>query len=147
MSMQSILSANASMDRIQMMQSVRTKTQGQINVLNAEIKTDGGNPRKEEQVHELEERSADLTGKFMGELNDVNETLNPDKEPVKPDDETTKTEKNPNTDKVELSKPSDESKENTANKIEVTEEVTSYDLAGKLIAAAPLIGNQIDARA
>ena len=85
MSMQSILSASASMSRIQKMQSVRSKTQGQIDVLNAEIKQDGGDSKKEEQVNALEEQSANLTGNLMGELSGVNETLKPEKEPTKPE--------------------------------------------------------------
>ncbi|MFQ9989901.1 hypothetical protein [Neglectibacter timonensis] len=75
------------------MQSVRSKTQGQIDVLNAEIKQDGGDSKKEEQVNALEEQSANLTGNLMGELSGVNETLKPEKEPTKPEEDTSKGDK------------------------------------------------------
>lgn len=136
MSMQSIMSASMSLNHIQTMQSVRTKTQGQIGVLNAEIKQDGGDPIKEEKVRELEKSSASLTSNLTGELNDINETLKPENESPKPEDEAT--------DKVELTKPS----EGTQDNKEIRSETPAlYDAAGNLKETAPLSDRQLDAKA
>ena len=144
MSMQSILSASASMSRIQKMQSVRSKTQGQIDVLNAEIKQDGGDSKKEEQVNALEEQSANLTGNLMGELSGVNETLKTEKEPTKPEEDTSKGDKVPDTDQVELSKPSDATIESKAIRSNAP---AIYDAAGEVKEAVLSPEKRLDIKA
>lgn len=74
MSMQSILTANMSLAKMQVMQSVHTKTQGQIGVLKAEIHLEGGNEKKEEKVKQLTQKSSELMGSMMEELKNTNKS-------------------------------------------------------------------------
>lgn len=140
MSMQSILSASMSLNRIQTMQSIQSQNQGRVNVLKAEIKQDGGHVAyKEEEIEELNERSSNIMDNMMDELGDVNETLKPSE-----DDKAGESEKTPNTDKVDLSKPSDGTDEEKAVRGEAP---VSYDAEGKVKAEASPAGKKVDAKA
>lgn len=138
MSMQSILSASMSLSRLQTMQSLHTQTQGRINVLNAELKQDGGESvYKKDAIDELEERSSNIMNNMMDELDDVNESMKPSEE------EKTEgaAEKEPDTDKVELSRHPE-----AGEKAASVEEPVSYDAEGKAVKAEPS-GKKVDAKA
>lgn len=101
MSMQSILSASLSLNRIQTVQSIHSQNEGRINVLKAEIKLDNGNEKKEAEVEKLQEKSSLIMDTMMDQVNEAQEALNPSEE--EKDASATETKKEPNTDKVELS--------------------------------------------
>lgn len=102
MSMQSILSVGQSLTRMQTMQSAATKSQGRANVLRSEIKQDGENVTegKKEELKVTEEKTAQIANDLMSGLTEVNKDLKPS-EDEKP--EGAKSEKEPITDKLELS--------------------------------------------
>lgn len=141
MSMQSILSASMSLGRIQTMHSVQTQNEGRINVLKAEIKQDGGNENKEEQVKALEEHSSNITGSLMDELNEVNEKLTPSE-----DSETGEAAKTPNTDKVDLSHRGEDAEQDGGKAVR-SETPVSYNAEGKVNETASPSGKQVDSKA
>lgn len=141
MSMQSILSASMTLNRMQTMQSLQTQTQGRINVLHAEIKQDGGHDeRKENQISELEERSSNIMDSMMDELKDVNETLKPSE-----DGKTGEAEKKPNTDQVDLSHPTEDT--DGEGRTVRAEAAVSYNAEGKAEAEASPAGKKVDTKA
>lgn len=123
MSMQSILTANMSLAKMQVMQSVHTKTQGQIGVLKAEIHLEGGNEKKEEKVKQLTQKSSELMGSMMEELKNTNTQL------ASPEEEKTT-----NMDQVDLSHKAEDagkdSEEEKDGKIQDASPAT-YDAEGK----------------
>lgn len=123
MSMQSLLTANMSLAKMQVMQSVNTRTQGQIGVLKAEIQLEGGNEKKEEKVKQLTQKSSDLMGSMMEELKNANAQL------ASPEEDRPS-----NTDQVEISHKTEntgkEENEEGEGKIQASSAV-SYDAEGK----------------
>lgn len=88
MSMQSIMSASMSLSKLHTMQSASTRTQGRINVLESELKADGGGEKKKEQISALDEKLVSSMSSLMDEINKTNEDLN-----VSEPDDTKKIEK------------------------------------------------------
>ncbi len=123
MSMQSLLTASMSLSKMQVMQSVNTKVQGQISVLKAEIKMDGGNYKKEEKVEQLTQKSSELVGSMMEELKNTNTQLT-----------TPEEEKPSNMDQVDISHKTEntgkEEGEEKDGNIQASSAV-SYDAEGK----------------
>ncbi len=77
--MQALISADTSMQQVQVQSKVKTHMEGQTGVLKAEIKLDGlvgGNTEaKEEKLAKLEDRVNDLTSDQMSILSDINKNL------------------------------------------------------------------------
>lgn len=138
MSMQSILAASQSMTKMQTIQSVRTQMQGKANVLRIESKQDGGDEKKDAKANELEEKSSNLMGDLMGEVNNVNEVLKPDEDTKTEEVSKEETEeKTPKTDSVELSDSAiKHNSEGTQAKPAVLEAVT-YNSDGSTKSSTP----------
>lgn len=82
MSIQTILAASNSLNKMQMMQSSRTQMEGQANILRSQSKQDGGDEKKEAQAQLLDEKSDKLMGDLMGEAIEINESLRAENEDV-----------------------------------------------------------------
>lgn len=131
MSMQSILSASMSLAQMKAGYSAQTQNQGQMNVLKAEIKQDGGNSQKEEKLKALEEKNTKLT-ETMSKLQEIQNSTKPSEE--EEDTSITDTEKQPNTDRVDLSKPNEEGDGEKAASVQG--KAVHYNAQGKTEAAA-----------
>lgn len=137
MSMQSILSASLSLNRIQVVQAAHTKNEGRINVLQAEIKLDNGNEKKEAEVEQLQEKSASIMDTMMDQVKDAQDALNPSEEGK--DESVKETNKEPNTDKVDLTH-SPETTEGTTGEVKaaaIPSGDATYTAEGKTEKPAP----------
>lgn len=137
MSMQSILSASLSLNRIQVVQAAHTKNEGRINVLQAEIKLDNGNEKKEAEVEQLQEKSASIMDTMMDQVKDAQDALNPSEEGK--DESVKETNKEPNTDKVDLTH-SPEATEGTTGEVKaaaIPSGDATYTAEGKTEKPAP----------
>lgn len=140
MSMQSILSASQSLTRMQSMQSATTKSQGQSNVLKAEIKQDGERvtESKKDEMKKLEEKAAQNAQDLMSGITEINGELKPSEDEKA---EGTDSKKEPETDKLELSsnwKERAEAGDKGSAKISVGDPVT-YKPEGGKIKVTPMI--------
>lgn len=138
MSMQSILSASQALMKMQTVQSSNTKTQGEISVLKAEIRKDGDHAleSKKEKVEELEENVSKTNEDLMDGLNEINGELKPSEENKTDNTETVENQKEPNTDKVEISASGKEkaaSGEIAAESIAVGDPVTYKPVGNKIV--------------
>lgn len=78
-SMQSIISADMSMDQVRVQDSVKTSLEGRAEVLKAELNQDGGNgvssEKKEAELAALQDKAADVEKEQMGAISDIQEGI------------------------------------------------------------------------
>ena len=91
-SMQAIISADASMDQVKVQGAVKSQMEGKAGVLKAEIKQDAGRgdvEAKKEELAAIEAKAQDIEASQMSAISDINKKL---EEAAKEDQSTAKTE-------------------------------------------------------
>lgn len=92
-SMQALVSADLSMDRVGVQESVKSQLKGKAGVLEAEIKLDSGRgadvEKKKEELADVEAKAQDIMASQMQMLSDVNEGIREAKEEGREDEEKT----------------------------------------------------------
>ena len=114
-SMQAIISADASMDQVQVQSSVKGSLEGRAAVLKAEIKQDGGKgcEAKEAELADTEEKINDVASAQMSAISDINKNL---EEAAKEDTKTEK--KETAADKAEENKDADKKENDKTESVE-----------------------------